>query len=459
MGRRSKRNRPGKAKARPLLPAALKAATPPSVGSGATLSRIPSDVLRLLRAQRLRDENDAPDKLARLRRLELQKVLHELPETRVEQSFNEQLFAAILGYRTLLSHDGGGQFHLLPKNAAGPNRFDDFSLGFFGRTNPLVTVRAEFKSPGHDLDTPQHGRGYDGQSAVEQAFDTALRKEHCRWVIVSNFRELRLYGIDGTYLARTDLLHVRTREDLAVLCSHFDRMALLGAEEGESSGMSIALSELHPARGFEPLDHHHRSQWVFTPPDQTLPLHVLEKRLRAALESARLLPYFLPPRQFDEVAITVRAGFVVCEGKSKESKIDTRLAVSRTGQVAMSLREPTAPGPGHTYRYISLYDLQLAADFFARVVLGVLRDREAPGELEVVLRDVAGAQWRNEIRTAADAEIAGRWSPCPATVEGLASGLATAISELAIQFRDETGGVALQTDAIESKLRESLRAS
>jgi hypothetical protein len=76
-----------------------------------------ASVANLLRARRKASEPDAlaTEKLRLLRRLEHRRVIRDLPESRVEQSFNEQLFARILGYVTLLSHEGA-TFDLLPKN-------------------------------------------------------------------------------------------------------------------------------------------------------------------------------------------------------------------------------------------------------------------------------------------------------------------------------------------------------
>src|SRR5437899_1536169 len=62
----------------------------------------------------------------------LQRRRHEgfldtVSETRIEQSFNERLFAELFGYRTLL-RDGAGHYHLRPKTYYENGRYDDFSL-------------------------------------------------------------------------------------------------------------------------------------------------------------------------------------------------------------------------------------------------------------------------------------------------------------------------------------------
>src|SRR5205814_4883781 len=46
--------------------------------------------------------------LARLRARRADGHLRALTETRVEQSFNERLFAEVFGYRTLFQHGAGG---------------------------------------------------------------------------------------------------------------------------------------------------------------------------------------------------------------------------------------------------------------------------------------------------------------------------------------------------------------
>lgn len=241
----------------------------------AVRSLIDPSTLRILRAARAARERRAPEKLALLRRMERQTIFHELTEKRVEQSFNEQLFAFVLDYRTLLSHEPG-EFHLLPQNFAGGKRFDDFSLGFFGtgEAEPRVLASAEFKSPGCDLDKPQTSGRYGGKTPVEQALEAAKAHASCRWALVSNFCELRLYRLDTEQeVACANLLTIRTRQDLAELCAHFDRTALIGDGRKEQPEMTIAMADDHPVRAFEREARFYRVQWLFTPAGDTqLPL-------------------------------------------------------------------------------------------------------------------------------------------------------------------------------------------
>lgn len=429
---------------------------------GATRSALPPETLRAMRARRLGRERDAAMKLALLRRLERQKVLRDLPETRVEQSFNEQLFARILGYRTLLSHEPGA-FNLLPKNAIAAKKFDDFSLGFFRPDGTSeVVATAEFKSPGADLDRRQTGGSYGQLSPVDQTFAAAAAHPTCRWCLVSNFRELRLYAIDGPMLGRliasTDLLAVRTRDDLAILGAHFDSRALLGDDAGkERPEMDLALSTSSPLAAFQKEDGYHRTNWLYTPMiDVPMPMHVIEPRLRKAVESAPSLERYIKPLQPhpvvkpERVAIDTREGWLVIEGEQTHrlGVLRTRIAVSRFGQVSLAVQEPKEPGPGHTYRYIQKEVLEDEGFFFAAIVEGVHHKEAVSGALDVAIRDVDGFQWKHEIRNAKTDCVDALDIPVSTKADAATLGraLATAIAELAIHFRDDRGGVVLDAE-------------
>ena len=73
----------------------------------------------------------------------------------------------------------------------------DGALGFFSIEGKMIAsdVRAviELKDALTDLDKPQNRMG-DKRTPVEQAFSYSSKAGgHCKWVIVSNFREIRLY--------------------------------------------------------------------------------------------------------------------------------------------------------------------------------------------------------------------------------------------------------------------------
>jgi hypothetical protein len=425
-------------------------------------------------SRRARESGAAASKLARIARLERQKVLHELPETRVEQSFNEQLFAWVLGYRTLLSHDGAGRFHLMPHNAVAPRKLDDFSLGFFGEDDgPGRTfATAEFKGPEFEnLDKRQTSGRHRGLTPVEQGFEAAVQHggNACRWVIISNFRELRLYSIDGTCIATADLLQIRSRDDLAQFCAHFDRRALLGDGEKEPPEMTLAFSGLHPARGFDARPDHFRTQWIYTPTwEQTLAFHDVEPRMRNAIQGAPAFDRFfdrLPvhPPEPALIGMKIDGGWLVAESAGARSKIETRVAVNPSGQVVMSTRRPAMPGPPATYHQVWDGLLDDEACLFGSIVIAVeawhAQQPAHVGALELVLQDVRGFQWRPApSKTAAEEELSARWLAMPTTLgtghqsvsatDGMAVGLTRVIAEVAIRFRDATGGVIVDLDKL-----------
>ena len=165
--------------------------------------------------------------------------LAALSETRIEQSFNEQLFNAAFGYSTLLQ-TGAGAYHLLPKfhhpTRSKRSLYDDFALGHFDALGGRPIVSAEFKSPGSDLDAPQSATGYGGRTPVEQAFRTAGKTPSVKWVIVSNFDEIRLYSMSrGTQQFESVVLSdMLTGTDVRRALVLFERLTLLGEKHNES---------------------------------------------------------------------------------------------------------------------------------------------------------------------------------------------------------------------------------
>ncbi|QVL50853.1 MAG: hypothetical protein KFB96_10860 [Thiocapsa sp.] len=112
----------------------------------------------------------------------------------------------LLGFRQLVGAEGA--HHREPETSSGTvkgYRPPDARLGWFGSTVDLTRAVLELKAPGADLDAKQ-GAGYGKLTPVEQAFGYAAKVDGCRWVIVSNFIELRLYrtGPDHPLHGRTD---------------------------------------------------------------------------------------------------------------------------------------------------------------------------------------------------------------------------------------------------------------
>lgn len=116
-------------------------------------------------------------------------------EEAIKPLFLKQFFGEILGY----NDDNPQCWHITAENKTD---FDstkaDAALGFFkldSNKNVVKDVRVtlEIKDARTTLDKPQHRKDFSG-SAVEQGFAYAAKSgEKCKWVIVSNFLEIRLY--------------------------------------------------------------------------------------------------------------------------------------------------------------------------------------------------------------------------------------------------------------------------
>lgn len=117
-------------------------------------------------------------------------------EEELQSAFLYRFFGDILGY---VYAKGAKQWHLdvEQKTLADSSRMDG-ALGFFsldenGKTLSDIRVVIELKNARSDLDKPQN-RKNDRRTPVQQAFDYAHSVGGtCRWVIVSNFVEIRFY--------------------------------------------------------------------------------------------------------------------------------------------------------------------------------------------------------------------------------------------------------------------------
>lgn len=414
-------------------------------------------------------------KLALIRQLQRQHVQRVLPlgERRLEQSFNEQFFTRVLDYQTLLSHDRE-PFNLLPQNYAG-GRYDDFSLGFFGAGQRLVRACAELKGPDVDLDAAQGGN-YGGITPVEQCFRVARNHApDCRWVLVSNFRELRLYAVDDAKqsLAVAHLDRVQTLDDVADLCVHFGRRALL--ETSGEADMTAATDPIHPRHGLTPNASRRTITYRFVPSEEhPVPLFALEEAFANALTilgslgpggaDAELFlgrdPY---TREFD-LSRDLRDGWLVLHRvHEKPVGLEVKLAVSRFCEVQLTLAQPRDYGTIERA-------VEMTGIFFGNLLEAMSGQLEPDGRSSPVRRGHVGAELfgvKNELFEATDAyRVAHRpvnarspfdeievselpWSP---RQERFPEVIASVICELAANFRDQRGGVALNRRAVITEL-------
>lgn len=130
------------------------------------------------------------------------KDLKNFTETQIESDFYTDIFNIVLDYKKPL---GPSEiFNIIPKmKVSYGSDFPDASLGNF-TTDTLkdqaqiakrVKAIIELKSPGVNLDKKQNRIGLN-LTPVEQAFKASSKFESCKWIIVSNYNEIRLYSHD-----------------------------------------------------------------------------------------------------------------------------------------------------------------------------------------------------------------------------------------------------------------------
>ena len=125
--------------------------------------------------------------------------LSKFTETGLDGEFFNDFFTVILGYN---KQTGPREFfNIIPKRKVPYHRdLPDASLGFLTTdiiSNPdlfskAIRVVIELKDFNTDLDKKQSRAG-SKLTPVEQAFKASNKFEKCKWVIVSNYKEIRLY--------------------------------------------------------------------------------------------------------------------------------------------------------------------------------------------------------------------------------------------------------------------------
>lgn len=114
----------------------------------------------------------------------------KMKETAARPLFIEEVLQKFLGF-TKFNSDGP---HTLAHEEQAGSGSVDVALGHFATADASDAVIAPFELKGpttSDLDAIMPGRG---QSPVQQAWNYAIDLPGCRWVLVSNCVEVRLYG-------------------------------------------------------------------------------------------------------------------------------------------------------------------------------------------------------------------------------------------------------------------------
>lgn len=120
---------------------------------------------------------------------------YEITELRAQQAFNQLVFENILGFSGLLGERL--PYSLLPELSIGKSR-PDVSIGWFSETSGHIKAVVELKSPGADLETPQHGDQYRSKissqqlTAIGQVLE-AMSRARAEWALATNMREMYLF--------------------------------------------------------------------------------------------------------------------------------------------------------------------------------------------------------------------------------------------------------------------------
>src|SRR5258708_3216046 len=122
--------------------------------------------------------------------------LSKTKEKTIQGLFLQKFFGEILGY-TLLT-EGVGEWNLIQHPTSEVDAQEpDGSLGIFSREEKITKAVIELKDAKTSLDKKQSGRE-KGYTPIEQAYLYATKFDRCNWIIVSNFREIRLYNKNRT---------------------------------------------------------------------------------------------------------------------------------------------------------------------------------------------------------------------------------------------------------------------
>ncbi|MBS3028061.1 MAG: Eco57I restriction-modification methylase domain-containing protein [Dolichospermum sp. DET50] len=129
-------------------------------------------------------------------------TLNQEKEVALHGDFLKDIFQDVLGYSSIIA--GGGKLWEInaEQTIANGRGYADAALGLFTATEnnkrkvqDKVVAPIELKGTKDDLDRPAPGRK---ESAVEQGWRYANYTPDCHWIIISNYRELRLYHTNKT---------------------------------------------------------------------------------------------------------------------------------------------------------------------------------------------------------------------------------------------------------------------
>ncbi len=152
-------------------------------------------------------------------------------EQQIRGSFTQKFFVELLGYTAFGS---ATHFTMGDENFVGKGRAD-VVLGHFGPNGDQVIAPVELKGADTpNLDVTMPGRY---KSPVQQAWEYAMDTPNCKFLLVSNMLEIRLYAVGHTrrVYERFDLV------EMADNPQHYQRLMLLLGADNLLGGRTAAL--------------------------------------------------------------------------------------------------------------------------------------------------------------------------------------------------------------------------
>lgn len=158
-------------------------------------------------------------------------AIRQRSEQQIRGAFTHQFFIWLLGYQAF---GAGTDYTLADENHIGKGRAD-VVLGRFGPKGDQLCVPVELKGADTpNLDVMMPGRY---KSPVQQAWEYAMDLPDCKFLVLSNMLEIRLYAVGHTrrVYERFDML------DLAASSYEYQRFRLLLSAEHLLGGRTLTL--------------------------------------------------------------------------------------------------------------------------------------------------------------------------------------------------------------------------
>ncbi|MBP2202124.1 hypothetical protein J3E07_001565 [Methanococcus voltae] len=139
------------------------------------------------------------------------KRIEKSKEESLQGTFLKDIFETVLGYTSKI---GNSEWNLEQEmKTRVDSKKADGALGFFKSDAMDIHAVIELKDAKTNLDLRQN-RKNDNRTPIEQAFDYANKSgKNCKWVIVSNFKEIRLYDYDNTRMEEYHLFNIKDLKD------------------------------------------------------------------------------------------------------------------------------------------------------------------------------------------------------------------------------------------------------